>query len=80
MAYYNTNAAVAYDMTAEPYMRRGGFRPRSPPTPAERPRLDVVGGAGRESNQAVSPVFTRVIKVALVLVAMFSPLASPVLP
>ena len=31
----------------------------------------MVGGAGREANQAVSPVFTRVIKVALVLVAMF---------
>ena len=70
MAYYNTNAAVAYDMTAEPYMGEEAFAPARPQR-LERPRLDVVGGAGREANQAVSPVFTRVIKVALVLVAMF---------
>ena len=70
MAYYNTNTAVAYDMTAEPYMGEEAFAPARPQR-LERPRLDVVGGAGRETNQAVSPVFTRVIKVALVLVAMF---------
>lgn len=70
MAYYNTNTAVAYDMTADPYMGEEAFAPARPQR-LERPRLDVVGGAGRETNQAVSPVFTRVIKVALVLVAMF---------
>lgn len=70
MAYYNTNTAVAYDMTADPYMGEEAFAPALPQR-LERPRLDVVGGAGREANQAVSPVFTRVIKVALVLVAMF---------
>ena len=70
MAYYNTNTAVAYDMTADPYMGEEAFAPARPQR-LERPRLDVVGGAGREANQAVSPVFTRVIKVALVLVAMF---------
>ena len=49
-------------------MGEEGLLPRS--YNAWSARLDVVGGAGR-ANQAVGPVFTRVIKVALVLVAMF---------
>lgn len=64
MGYQNSNVAYAYDMQAE------SFAPAAPQI-QERPRLDVVTGAGREANQAVSPVFTHVIKVFCVLAAVF---------
>ena len=68
MAYRSSNAAVAYD--AQPFGFEPAARPQAP-EPARRPRLDVVSGAGREANQAVSPLFTHVIKVACALAIVF---------
>ena len=64
MGYPTSNAAYAYDMQPEPYGAPA-------PAPASRPRLDVVPGAGREADQAASPVFTHCIKVFCALVAIF---------
>lgn len=41
-----------------------------------RPHLDVVTGAGRESDQAVSPVFTHVVKVFVALAVLFCALGA----
>lgn len=77
MGYHTSNAAYAYDMRPEPMdssaapaYGRETIAPAAPETPS-RPRLGVLTGAGREANQAVSPVFTHVIKVFLVVVALF---------
>lgn len=70
MAYFDSNAAYAYEYQAQAYsepVRRERLEER----PAQRPRLDVVPGAGREANQAVSPVFTHVVKVFAALVLLF---------
>lgn len=77
MGYHTSNAAYAYDMQPRPYAYNGSaapaVAPEEAPRPqrARRPRLDVVTGAGREADQAVSPVFTHVFRVFLVLVALF---------
>lgn len=70
MAYYDSNAAYAYDFEAAPNVEA---QPRVAPrtTPAERPHFDVYTGEGREANQVVSPVFTHVVKVFCVLAALF---------
>ena len=61
MGYDRTNVAYAYDREAA----------RSRPSVERAPRLDVYSGAGREANQAVSPVFLHVVKVFSVLIALF---------
>lgn len=66
MGYYTSNAAYAYDMQPQPAPSR-----EAAPRVQERPRFDVYAGEGRAANQAVSPVFTHVIKVFCVLVALF---------
>lgn len=70
MAYYDSNAAYAYDFEAAPSFEA---QPRVAPrtTPTERPRFDVYTGEGREANQVVSPIFTHVVKVFCVLAALF---------
>ena len=70
MAYFDSNAAYAYDYQAQAYSEPVR-RERPEERPAKRPRLDVVPGAGREANQAVSPVFTHVVKVFAALVLLF---------
>lgn len=67
MAYYNSNAARAYDMQDEAYEPYGAYAPAAPREEV-RPRLDVLTGAGREANQGVSPLFTTVAKVAVAMV------------
>lgn len=59
MGYERTNAAYAYDLEAT----QEAFAPQAP-------QLDVYAGAGTAANQEVSPVFTHVLKVACVLVAL----------
>lgn len=70
MAYFDSNAAYALDYQAQP-----NYAPdyeRAPlERPSERPRFDVLTGAGREANQIVSPAFTHVVKVFAVLVFLF---------
>lgn len=71
-----TDAAYAYDAYAYGAYGRNADASPAPmparaPRSASRPRLDVVTGAGRQSDQAVSPVFTHCIKVAAVLIALF---------
>ena len=61
MGYQSSNAAYAYDMRAESYAS-DYYRSSAAPQVEQRPRLDVVTGAGREANQSVSPVFTSVVK------------------
>lgn len=65
MGYHNTNAAYAYDMQPKP-----AYAPTSTPQ-YERPRFDVVTGAGREASQDVSPQFTHCVKVFAVLTLVF---------
>ena len=61
MGYNTSNAALAYDMNAMPAYREA---PLAPVAPREQrmPRFDVYTGAGRQANQAVSPVFMSVLK------------------
>ena len=70
MAYFDSNAAYALDYQAQP-----NYAPdyeRAPlEHPSERPRFDVLTGAGREANQIVSPAFTHVVKVSAALVFLF---------
>lgn len=61
MGYQRGNAAYAYDYEAQERLA-----PSAPATP----RIDVYTGAGRAANQAVSPVFTHVLKVFCALVAV----------
>ncbi len=68
MGYYTSNTAYAYDMQAAPAYAPA--EPRREQVRPERPRFDVLTGAGREANQQVSPAFTHVIKVFCVLVAL----------
>lgn len=71
MAYRASNAAYAYDMyEAQPVSYSNRTAAPAPVAP-ERPRLDVVSGEGLEANQAVSPYFTHVMKLAFVFVALF---------
>ncbi|MDY2777668.1 MAG: hypothetical protein SOU51_04760 [Collinsella sp.] len=70
MGYQNSNAAYAYDMRAEFQAPVAPYAPAEPEV-RERPRLDVVTGAGREANQEASPAFVHVAKVFCVVVAMF---------
>ena len=61
MGYNTSSAALAYDMNAMPAYRE---TPQAPVAPREQraPRFDVYTGAGRQANQAVSPVFMSVLK------------------
>lgn len=70
MAYYDSNAAYAYDMQAAP-IAEPQRRVEPNRAPDARPRFDVYTGAGREANQLVSPVFTHVVKVFCVLAVVF---------
>ncbi len=75
MAYRADNAAYDYDAyeydmyAAQPQTDPGYERQRTA-TPAERPRFDVVTGAGRDTNQALSPRFAHVAKIAFLAVAL----------
>ena len=69
MAGYTSNAAYAYDMQPDSTRRDAAWEPLGQ-TPAERPGLDVVTGAGRASNQETSPAFLHCIKVFCALVAV----------
>lgn len=70
MAYFDSNAAYAYDMQAAPMMQpERQAEPNNKPN--ARPRFDVYTGEGREANQIVSPVFTHVVKVFCVLAVLF---------
>lgn len=70
MAYRTSNAAYAYDMyEAQPVSYPNRTAAPVPVVP-ERPKLDVVTGEGLEANQAVSPQFTHVMKLAFVFVAL----------
>lgn len=67
MGYHTSNAAYAYDMLPDSHVAQ----PAAPqPASVERPRLDVVAGAGREASQDVSPQFTHCVKVFAVLVTI----------
>ena len=70
MARYDSNLAYVYDGAAAPERGRS-TAPQPARVPAGRPHLDVYTGEGREANQLVSPVFTHVVKVFCVLVALF---------
>lgn len=72
MAHRASNAAYAYDMydEAQPVSYPNCTAAPAPVAP-ERPRLDVVSGEGLEANQAASPYFTHVMKLAFVFVALF---------
>ena len=68
MGYNTSNAALAYDMNAMPAYREA---PQAPVAPREQrtPRFDVYTGAGRQANQAVSPVFMSVLKTFCIIAA-----------
>ena len=70
MGYNTSNAALAYDMNAMPAYRE---TPQAPVAPREQrtPRFDVYTGAGRQANQAVSPVFMSVLKTFCIIAAIF---------
>ena len=70
MGYNTSNAALAYDMNAMPAYRE---TPQAPVAPREQraPRFDVYTGAGRQANQAVSPVFMSVLKTVCIIAAIF---------
>lgn len=70
MGYRQSNAAFAYDMQPAAAPTRLGEQ--TAPRIDERPSLHVVAGEGREADQAVSPAFVGVIKVAIVLIALFT--------
>ena len=69
MGYNTSNAALAYDMNAMPAYREA---PQAPVAPREQrtPRFDVYTGAGRQANQAVSPVFMSVLKTFCIIAAI----------
>lgn len=69
MGIHTSNAAFAYDMHAAYAPGAPVSRPSAPQT-GERPRFDVFTGAGREANQAVSPMFLHVAKLFCVIVAL----------
>lgn len=69
MGYRQSNAAFAYDV--QPSAAPDRLRREAGPRVDARPSLHVVTGEGREANQAVSPAFLGVIKVACVLIALF---------
>lgn len=75
MAYRADNAAYDYDAydydmyAAQPQMDPG-YERQHRAAPVERPRFDVVTGAGREANQALSPMFAHVAKIACLAVAL----------
>ena len=69
MAYFDSNAAYAYDYMAQPSYAPER-RERTPERPMERPQFDVVTGAGREANQIVSPAFTYVAKAFICMIAL----------
>lgn len=64
MAYRASQAALAYDMSSE---YRAAERQAAPVAAPARPQLDVVPGAGRETDQSVSPMFMHCAKVFAVL-------------
>jgi len=66
MGYNTSSAALAYDMNAMPAYRE---TPQAPVAPT--PRFDVYTGAGRQANQAVSPVFMSVLKTFCIIAAIF---------
>ena len=70
MSYNTSSAALAYDMNAMPAYREA---PQAPVAPREQrtPRFDVYTGAGRQANQAVSPVFMSVLKTFCIIAAIF---------
>lgn len=67
MGYHTSNAAYAYDMQPQPVPV---IHEPAAPAREERPRFDVVTGAGKAASQDVSPLFTHVIKVAVTLVVV----------
>ncbi len=69
MARTTSNAALAYDMDAPAYGY--GSAAGAALREAQRPRFDVYTGEGRQTDQVVSPEFTRVIKVFAALVVLF---------
>ena len=74
MGYNTSSAALAYDMNAMPAYRE---TPQAPVAPREQrtPRFDVYTGAGRQANQAVSPVFMSVLKTFCIIAAIFMTVA-----
>lgn len=75
MAYRADSAAYdydayEYDMYAAQPQIDPGYEGQRTVAPAERPRFDVVTGAGREANQALSPRFAHVAKIAFLAVAL----------
>ena len=78
MGYNTSNAALAYDMSAMPAYRE---TPQAPVAPREQrtPRFDVYTGAGRQANQAVSPVFMSVLKTFCIIAAIFMTIAREAL-
>lgn len=75
MGYNTSSAALAYDMNAMPAYRE---TPQAPVAPREQraPRFDVYTGAGRQANQAVSPVFMSVLKTFCIIAAIFMTIGS----
>ena len=71
MGYHTSNAAYAYDMQSVPTYEEPGSGYVANPAVQERPQLNVLTGAGREANQAVSPVFTHVVKTFAILATVF---------
>ena len=71
MGYNTSSAALAYDMNAMPAYRE---TPQAPVAPREQrtPRFDVYTGAGRQANQAVSPVFMSVLKTFCIIAVIFA--------
>lgn len=75
MAYTNGNAALAYDMQAEEVNAGAlGAQVARPAAPA-RPRLDVLEGAGTQSDRAVSTQAVVLLKVSLCLIVAFCSVA-----
>ena len=70
MGYNTSSAALAYDMNAMPAYRETSQAPVAP-REQRTPRFDVYTGAGRQANQAVSPVFMSVLKTFCIIAAIF---------
>ena len=76
MGYNTSNAALAYDMNAMPayvgFADVAGLKWAGGNLGERKtPRFDVYTGAGRQANQAVSPVFMSVLKTFCIIAAIF---------
>ena len=76
MGYRSSNAAYAYDMQSEAYTYGSAAPELQRPQVAERPRLDVLTGAGKKADQAVSPAYVRVLRAVFVVAALFCALGG----